>query len=135
MKTKFGHIQFNVEAANLAWYRDFYAFLGWTTWYGDDHVHGVGDERGVALWFNVGVNGSVNDHDGAGLNHIAMETESPADVDAAAEYLRSKGVELLYDTPCRRPEYESETSIYYSAMFESPDRILMEIVYSGPEKS
>jgi hypothetical protein len=52
----------------------------------------------------------------------------------AATYLRGKGVELLYGTPCDRPEHaESENHRYYSAMFESPDRILFEVVYTGPK--
>jgi hypothetical protein len=46
--------------------------------------------------------------------------------------LGDKGVELVFGTPCNRPDHaDSENHLYYSAMFESPDRILLEVVYTG----
>jgi len=86
------------------------------------------------LWFEGLANDTRNDYDGAGLNHLALITETQAEVDAAAAFLTSIGVELLFGTPCNRPEHaSSEDHLYYSAMFESPDRILLEVVYTGPK--
>jgi hypothetical protein len=48
-------------------------------------------------------------------------------------YLTARGVAPLFNTPCHRPEFaRDEQSTYYQVMFETPDRILIEIVYIGP---
>ena len=39
---------------------------------------------------------------------------------------------MLFETPRYRPDFSSEPNTYYQIMFESPDRILFEIVYVGP---
>jgi catechol 2,3-dioxygenase-like lactoylglutathione lyase family enzyme len=135
LKTQLGHIQFNIDAANLGFYKDLFGFLGWTTLHEGEGYIGIGDGGSCSLWVMGGANGSTYDHDGPGLNHLGISTETQADVDTAVEYLRGKGVELLYGTPCHRPEYSDETSTYYSAMFESPDKILLEVVYSGPKSA
>jgi hypothetical protein len=68
------------------------------------------------------------------VNHIGIGAESQADVDAVVEYLRDRGVELLFETPRHRPEFSGgEGQTYYQVMFESPDRILFEVVYTGPK--
>jgi catechol 2,3-dioxygenase-like lactoylglutathione lyase family enzyme len=133
MRTHIGHIQFNVQAANLPFYRDLTAFLGWQTLYDTEEFIGVADEGGNSLWFLGEVKPVRNDYDGPGMNHLAFRTASRADADAAVEYLRGRGVELLFETPRHRPEFaQSETHTYYQVMFESPDSILFEIVYIGP---
>jgi catechol 2,3-dioxygenase-like lactoylglutathione lyase family enzyme len=132
VRTKLGHVRFNVEEQNLGFYRELFAALGWRPWHDDERLLGVGDPTGSSLWFDAGVNGAVNDRHGAGFNHVAVHASARHEVDEAVAFLRGQGIELLFGTPCRRPEYESEASMYYSAMFESPDRILMEIVYIGP---
>jgi catechol 2,3-dioxygenase-like lactoylglutathione lyase family enzyme len=76
----------------------------------------------------------ANDYDGPGMNHLAIGTEAQADVDATVDYLRGHGVELLFETPRHRPEFSrSDDQTYYQVMFESPDRILLEVVYTGPK--
>jgi hypothetical protein len=48
--------------------------------------------------------------------------------------LRERGVGLLFGTPQHRPEFaQGEDQTYYQVMFESPDRILLEVVYTGPK--
>ncbi len=48
-------------------------------------------------------------------------------------YLRERNIPPLFDTPRHRPEFAmNEEYTYYQVMFESPDRILFEIVYMGP---
>ena len=58
-----------------------------------------------------------------------------ADVDAAAAFLTARGVQHLFETPRHRPDFaHGEDTTYYQVMFESPDRILFEIVYTGPKE-
>jgi catechol 2,3-dioxygenase-like lactoylglutathione lyase family enzyme len=132
VKTYLGHLVFHIDPENARFYKDLFAFLGWTSVYDEGGVFGIANGGECNLWFEGEANGAQNDHDGAGLNHLALITEQQADVDTAATYLSGKGVELLYGTPCNRPEHaDSENHLYYSAMFESPDRILLEVVYTG----
>ena len=128
-----GHLQFNVQAENLPFYRDLVVFLGWNLigdWPG---MVGLGTIDGQSLWFSGDVKAVTNDYDGPGLNHLAFAAASIADVDAAVAYLQAHGVEPLFETPRHRPEFaRDEQSTYYQVMFETPDRILLEIVYIGP---
>ena len=141
MRSGLTHIQFNVDAANLAFYRDLFTFLGWDVLYDDDApgavMLGVGGSHGESLWFSgSGATKTVdNDYDGVGVNHIAIGAEAQADVDAAAAHLTQAGVELLFETPRHRSDFaESEDDTYYQIMFETPDRLLLEFVYSGPKQ-
>ena len=74
-----------------------------------------------------------NDYDGPGMNHVAIAAASQADVDATVGYLHDRGIEVLFDTPRHRPEFSGEGTTYYQVMFESPDRVLFEVVYTGPK--
>jgi catechol 2,3-dioxygenase-like lactoylglutathione lyase family enzyme len=136
MKTQFGHMQINVPAASLPFYRDLMSFLGWTTIYGDDTMLGVGDANKTSLWF-VGTDQSAsNDYDSVGMNHLAISTETQADVDVAAAWLTEQGVAHLFDTPRHREEFSAgEGQTYYQVMFETPDHLLIEVVYTGPRQS
>ena len=54
-------------------------------------------------------------------------------MDATAEYLTKLGIAALFETPRHRAEFSAgEGQTYYQVMFESPDRILFEVVYTGP---
>ena len=105
MFTHIGHIQFNVQAANLPFYRDLTAFLGWQTLHDTEEFIGVADERGNSLWFIGHVKPAPNDYDGPSMNHLGFSTATPADVDAAVDYLKGRGVNLLFETPRHRPEF------------------------------
>lgn len=132
MQTHLAHMQINVEAANMAFYRDLLTFLGWPTLMDNDEVLGMGGA--TSLWFIPHTNGATNDFDGPGINHIGFSAESQADVDAAAGYLRDHNIGRLFDTPRHRPEFAGdEASTYYQVMFETPDRLLIEVVYTGPK--
>ena len=134
MQSHIGHIQFNVEASNLPFYRDLTAFLGWQTLYDTAEFIGVADPSGTSLWFIGYVKPVSNDYDGPGLNHLAFSVPAQADVDAAAAFLTARGVAHLFETPRHRPDFaHGEDTTYYQVMFESPDRILFEIVYTGPK--
>ncbi|HEU5011308.1 MAG TPA: VOC family protein [Roseiflexaceae bacterium] len=134
MQTYLGHMQFNVEPSNVPFYKDLLTTLGWQILYETEGMLGVADKNGVSLWFVGQTKAVSNDYDGPGMNHLAISTAAQADVDAAAAYLSEHDVELLFDTPRHRAEFsQSEEETYYQVMFETPDRILLEVVYTGPK--
>ena len=105
-------------------------------------AHGENAERrqtgksNDSLWFIGEVKDAANDYDGPGMNHIAFATETQAEVDQAVSHLRANGIATLFETPRHRPEFAgSEGETYYQVMFESPDRILVEIVYTGAKSA
>lgn len=131
-----GHLQFNVQPENLAYYRDLLSFLGWQVLYDVEGMVGMGGPHESSLWFAGQCKPVAYDYDGPGLNHLGLNVSNQADVDAAVDYLRGNGVALLFDTPRHRPEFSSgDDRTYYQAMFETPDRILLEIVYIGPKSA
>ena len=135
MQSGLSHMQFNVRAENLSFYKDLFGFLGWSTLHEGDDMVGLGGKNGESFWFAGQVKDVANDYDGPGVNHIAIGAESQADVDAAAAHLTAQGVALLFETPRHRPDFAwNETDTYYQIMFESPDRILWEFVYTGPKQ-
>jgi catechol 2,3-dioxygenase-like lactoylglutathione lyase family enzyme len=135
VKTSLSHLQVNVRKDNLPFYRDLMAFLGWQTLLEDQAFIGVGGGNGASLWFIGEVRDTPNDYDGPGVNHIAIGAESQADVDATAGYLAQTGVPALFETPRHRPDYaQGPDQTYYQVMFESPDRVLFEVVYTGPKQ-
>jgi len=129
-----GHVVYNINPANARFYRDLLTFLGWRPIYEQEGVLGVADKKGASLWF-VGMAKAVNnDYDGPGVNHVALSVPTQSDVDAAVAYLTKAGVKPLFETPRHRPEFSrGPEDTYYQVMFESPDRILFEIVYTGPK--
>ena len=132
MKTFATHLEINVAAENMPFYKELFAFLGWGTIYEAEEMLGVGGSNDVSLWFAARANGAKNDYDGAGVNHIGIGAPSIADVDAAAGYLKERGVAALFETPRHRPDFASSPDqTYYQVMFESPDRVLFEVVYTG----
>jgi catechol 2,3-dioxygenase-like lactoylglutathione lyase family enzyme len=134
MRSGLGHIQFNVRAEHTPFYRELFTFLGWEVIYDADGSVGVLGKNEVSFWFIGQVQEGSIDYDGPGMNHIGISAESIADVDAAADYLRGRGVDLLFDTPRHRPDFASdEQHTYYQIMFETPDRLLLEFVYTGPK--
>ena len=135
METRLDHVEIRVKLANLAFYGDLLGFLGWKTLYQAENMHGLGGSNGASLWFTTEVNDAKNDYDGVGTNHIGIHTNSQADVDATVEYIKGIGVAGLFETPRHRPEFtQSETETYYQVMFESPDKVLFEVVYTGPKQ-
>jgi catechol 2,3-dioxygenase-like lactoylglutathione lyase family enzyme len=133
MQTKLGHIVFGVAPENMSFYRELFSFLGWSSIYDSAEMLGVG-AGDVSLWLGEATRSTVNDYDAAGVNHVAIAAESVADVDATLVYLTQHGAKALFETPRHRPDFaQSEDQTYYQVMFESPDRILFEVVYTGPK--
>ena len=134
MQTDLHHFQINIRAANIPFYKDLFSFLGWNTIYADDGMLGVAGKSGVSLWFAGGAKDVANDYDGPGMNHISIGTKTQGEVDEVSAYLKEHGVQWLFETPRHRPDFVSnEANTYYQVMFESPDRILFEVVYTGPK--
>lgn len=133
MQSTFGHVQVNVLADTIAFYRDLFTFLGWKAIYDDHGTFATISGEGPSLWFVGAANGAKNDYDGVGMNHMAIHVASQGDVDTAAAYLRDHDVAALFETPRHRPEFSGEGSTYYQVMFASPDNLLFEIVYIGPK--
>ena len=136
MQTPLAHLQININPANMAFYKDLLGFLGWQPIYEDEGILGVGVRapNALSLWFVAQLQQVDNDYDGPGMNHLAFRAASQGDVDAATTYLTERGVAPLFDTPRHRPEFAAaEDATYYQVMFASPDRILFEIVYTGPK--
>jgi catechol 2,3-dioxygenase-like lactoylglutathione lyase family enzyme len=132
MPSRLGHLALYGSPENVGFYRDLFGYLGWKTVFDEGDIFATTDGGGCDLWFEGMANDARNDYDGVGLNHLAVITETQAEVDAAAGYLTGTGVVLLFGTPCKRPEHaESEAHLYFSVMFESPDGILLEVVYTG----
>ena len=133
VQTSIGHVVFMINPANAGFYKDLLTFLGWKPIFEGDGSIGVAGANGASLWFMGEAKSISNDYDGPGVNHFALGVGRQADVDTAASYLTENGVALLFNTPRHRPEFSGEGSTYYQIMFESPDRILFEIVYIGPK--
>ncbi len=142
MQTKLGHMQFNVVDTNMQFYRDLMNLLGWQVIFDgavppeNTGMLGVADPNGASIWFAGYSKAVTNDYDGPGMNHLAIGTQSQSDVDEVAKYLEQRDIKLLFGTPQHRPEFAmSPDQTYYQVMFESPDRVLLEVVYTGPKSA
>ncbi len=91
----------------------------------------MGGENGASLWFSEPIKPLDNDYDGKGMNHVGISVGAQSDVDSACTFLQERSVPALFGTPRHRPDFSSEPDTYYQVMFESPDRVLFEIVYTG----
>ena len=93
---------------------------------------GVGDGGSVSLWFLGNAREVKNDYDGPGVNHLALSVREQGEVDQVVAYLHKRDIPALFDTPLHRPEFSpNEEHTYYQVMFETPDKILLEIVFEG----
>jgi catechol 2,3-dioxygenase-like lactoylglutathione lyase family enzyme len=131
MKSTVGHLQINIDKANLGFYRDLFTFLGWKVLVDEPEAIGVFDEHKASFWFGEGLKKVKNDYDGIGVNHLAVSVPNQTDVDEVVTYLGQHDIKCLFGTPCHRPEFSGEGHTYYQVMFESPDHILFEVVYTG----
>lgn len=135
-QTQIDHVLIGVKNENLPFYKDLMSFLGWAPIYEGDSVLGVAGKNGVSIWFGSSVKEVDNDYDGPGMNHVGIATATRADVDAMVAYLRERNVTPLFETPRDRPDFTGDSDMsYYQVMFESPDRVLFEVVYKGPKSA
>lgn len=133
IKSSVGHIQFNIDPRNIAFYKEFLGFVGWVVVYEEHNILGVGNGQGASLWFSSVTKKVDNDYDGPGMNHLGIAVETQEEVDQVVSYLREHEIKPLFDTPRHRPEFcPGPGHTFYQVMFETPDRILLEVVYTGP---
>jgi catechol 2,3-dioxygenase-like lactoylglutathione lyase family enzyme len=136
MKSSLSHLQIHIEFTNLGFYKDLLEFLGWKELFSSEEVAGFSDgtESGASLWFTPVPRTGETDYDMNGVNHIGLSVSEQSDVDKTVEFLKEKGVEAKFETPRHRPEFAfEEGKTYYQVMFESPDKLLFEVVYTGPK--
>jgi len=127
-----GHIHLNVDAANVDFYTELYESLGRAILIEDDGFTGVRRD-GWSIRFTPGGTGTIHNHDAIGINHLGIEADPVEAVDQVGTWIRGKSIAPLYGTPTNRPEFAaSGDEMYYSVMFESPDGILLEVVYTDP---
>jgi catechol 2,3-dioxygenase-like lactoylglutathione lyase family enzyme len=135
INTRINHIEFNIDEQNLPFYSELLGFLGWTVWVDEPEMLIVGNAQNLSLGFNCPAKNHQNNYDGPGMNHLGLAVDSQAAVDEMVNYLRTKGIPPLFNTPRHRPEFaDSPNDTYYQVMFETPDRILFEIVYIGSKE-
>jgi catechol 2,3-dioxygenase-like lactoylglutathione lyase family enzyme len=132
---KLSHLQINVAAGYLPFYRDLFALLDWDSITSGEWGEAFNSAGDVSLWFMAGAKDVASDYDGPGVNHIGLAAGSQAEVDRTAAWLTERGIAHLFETPRHRPDFSSsEENTYYQVMFESPDGILFEHVYIGPKE-
>jgi catechol 2,3-dioxygenase-like lactoylglutathione lyase family enzyme len=133
--SSFYHLQVNVDFKNSAFYKGLMEFLGWETMFEGEDMSGFKSKQDVDLWFVDAEKNITQDYDAKGVNHIGIRVEKQENVDQLVEFLASQNVPALFETPRHRPEFVAiETDTYYQVMFESPDRVLFEVVYKGPKQ-
>ncbi len=132
MKSYISHIQINIKQENNSFYKELFKFLGFEVLM--DFEMGTGYKNSVdktSVWTMHTTNTGTPDYDLTGVNHIGFAANTIEEVDEIAKWLKSKNIPALFDTPRHRPEFSGEDETYYQVMFETPDKLLFEIVYTG----
>jgi len=130
MKVHFNHVYINV--GNLAFYEELAEYLELKPIfsYPDGSGFGVTDGH-AALWF-MKTEDKYKERGfhrkAIGLNHIAFTVDDREQVDEFyEEYVKAKGLTVLYGGPKEYPEY---TPSYYAVYFEDPDRMKVEVLFN-----
>ena len=132
IQSTIGHLVLHVHPQSMGFYKDLLTFTGWQILYDDPNMLGMGSSANQSLWFGPVPKDCSYDYDGIGVNHVALSVPNQGDVDKMVAYLRENGIQPLFETPRHRPEFSGgPDQTYYQVMFESPDRILFEVVYTG----
>jgi catechol 2,3-dioxygenase-like lactoylglutathione lyase family enzyme len=132
MNSSLYHLQINIDYQNSSFYKDLMQFLGWEVIFEGEDMIGYKADKGGDLWFVQSEKDGSSDYDNTGVNHISLRVAEQINVDEVVNFLKQKDVEPLFGTPNHRPEFAaSENETYYQVMFESPDKILFEVVYIG----
>lgn len=138
MKSYIDHVQLFINYDNVDFYKNLMGFLGWNVLFEVPNVCGFRNEKNGDLWVIAAIKNGENDYDNAGINHITLRVEKKEEVDEAIEFLKKQNIVPLFDTPRHRPEaagvVATEKDTYYQIMFETPDKILFEIVFIGAKQ-
>ena len=132
MNSHLYHLQINIDLKNISFYKDLMEFIGWKIIFEDKNAAGYKSGTNGDVWFvKTGKNKTV-DYDAKGVNHVSFRVDKMTDVDKVKSHLEMKKTKMLFGTPRHRPEFStSKDETYYQIMFESPDKILFEVVYIG----
>lgn len=135
MKSQLYHLQLNIDfESNSSFYKDLMEAMGWNLIFEDKNMMGYKTEESADLWFIDSDSKEKQDYDSVGVNHISIKVGELKNVDEITSQLEKNGIQMLFGTPKHRSDFAaSEDDTYYQIMFESPDRILFEIVYVGPK--
>lgn len=132
MKSHLYHLQVNIDYKNVSFYKKLMELIGWSEIFEMEGLIGYTSGNTGDVWFCDAEKKNQNDYDGPGMNHIAIRVDKLKDIDEVKEHLEKDDIKMLFDTPRHRPEFAaSEKETYYQIMFESPDKVLFEIVYIG----
>jgi catechol 2,3-dioxygenase-like lactoylglutathione lyase family enzyme len=126
------HVEINVSdfERSKAFYHDFLGWLGYKQIVGGKDYAGWGNgEAEIFVTYLERYKGSGFHRRQVGLNHIAFQAKSKADVNRLhSEFLVPRSIKVLYGGPKEYPEYRKG---YYSVYFEDPDRIKLEFVHGA----
>jgi catechol 2,3-dioxygenase-like lactoylglutathione lyase family enzyme len=124
------HVEINVSnfEGSRAFYNDFLSWLGYKQIVGGKNYAGWGNgEVEIFVTYLERYKDSRFHRRQVGLNHIAFQAKSRADVDRLhSEFLVPRSIKVLYGGPKEYPEYRKG---YYAVYFEDPDRIKLELVH------
>ena len=125
------HLQLNVSdaAKSLPFYKDFFNYLGYKIV--DESPEHIGVSNGTTDFWIMETEKEFTSNTfhrkNTGINHLAFKLESKEAVDTfVEEFLKPRGIVILYETPKIFPEYGGE---YYAVYFEDPDRIKLEVMF------
>ena len=134
MKARLYHVQVNLRdaAVSLPFWKALLGYLEYQLVHEERDVAGYSNGT-TDLWLmatDPAHAGAGFHRKRAGVNHMAFRVERREDVDRfCREFLDTRGVPTLYDTPRDFPEYSPG---YYAVFFEDPDRIKLEVVHVPP---
>jgi catechol 2,3-dioxygenase-like lactoylglutathione lyase family enzyme len=135
MQSYLDHVQIFIDYTNIAFYKNLMEFLGWHVLFEHTGVCGFRSEKNGDIWVQSAIKSGENDYDHVGVNHVSLRVGKKEDVDTVVDFLKKQNVAPLFDTPRERPEVasvvSSDTDTYYQIMFETPDKVLFEVVYIG----
>lgn len=131
MKTTLSHIGINLsdEETSFPFWKDLLGYLEFTIM--PDGNHFDADDGHTFLCFSTtkpAYQAPVFHRKHTGLNHIAFDVSSKAMVDQFVnEFLKPRSIPALYGGAKKYPY----TKDYYAVYFEDPDKIKIEIAYTG----
>lgn len=131
MKTHLGHLQINVKNPEVSFpfYKDFFKYFEYD--FMSEHADYFGVSNGtVDFWIMATEERYKNNlfhRKNTGINHLCFRVGSKEEVDKfCKEFLESRNISPLYETPKLFPEYALD---YYAVYFEDPDKIKLEVTY------
>jgi catechol 2,3-dioxygenase-like lactoylglutathione lyase family enzyme len=126
------HVEINVSnfEKSKPFYKDFLEWLGYKRIVDGKDFAGWGNgETMIFVTYLERYKDSGFHRRQVGLNHIAFQAKSRADVDRLhSEFLVPRSIRVLYGGPKEYTEYRKG---YYAVYFEDPDRIKLEFVHGS----